>query len=191
SALTAWLAAGQLMSAAAWRPARLWILLSLLLIPAQVFVLTRQPSPAEWAGALAGAIIFCVWGARPAVAWFFIAILVVRGLAPFQFTPSAQPFTWIPFQGFLETSWQAGIRFLLEKVFYYGACIWLLQRLTAQWWQSVALTSAVLLAIEVAQRWLPGRTPEVTDPLLAIVLGVGLWALRESKERHVTLSNPD
>ena len=39
-------------------------------------------------------------------------------------------------------------------------------------------------AIEVAQRWLPGRSPEITDPLLALALA---WLMRHTRERHFTL----
>ena len=52
------------------------------------------------------------------------------------------------------------------------------------WWLvflalTIALT-AVLAATETAQRWLPGRTPEITDPIMAVLLAAVLWLA----ERH-------
>jgi VanZ family protein len=37
----------------------------------------------------------------------------------------------------------------------------------------------LLAAIEIAQIWLPGRTPEITDPLLALAAGATIWLLHD------------
>lgn len=180
SAAASWFVAGRLMTAAGFRQARVWLTFSVLLVPAQIVIVTRQPSSAEFAGAVAGAWLFCLWGEEGgarAAAWAFLGVLLARGLAPFHLTLVSQEFSWVPFGAFLTMDWQRGIRILLEKVFYYGAAIWLLRR-GGQRWRTAAATVAVVLGlIEIAQTHLRGRTPEITDPLLAGLVAFGLWRI--------------
>jgi VanZ family protein len=194
SAAASWFTAGCLIVAAGVRPVRWWLALSILLIPAQIFITGRQPLAAEWTGAVAGTILFSFPGlsrsALPVAGWIFLCVLVARGLAPFHFLPDPQEFIWIPFRGFLGTSWQTGFQFLLEKTFYYGASIWLLRIAVRRLWLAVIVTSMTLAAIEIAQRWLPGRTAEITDPVLALLTGAALWALRIPEAGgNVTIGN--
>ena len=48
---------------------------------------------------------------------------------------------------------------------------------------STVAVAGVLAAIEAIQRYLPGRTPEITDPILALVLGAMLWRIEEDHQR--------
>ena len=52
------------------------------------------------------------------------------------------------------------------------------------------LVALVLAAIEAAQRYLPGRTPEVTDPIMAILLGLGLWAIARPQRAKLEMFDP-
>ena len=74
--------------------------------------------------------------------------------------------------------WQWGIQILLEKLFYYGTAIWLLWRAGVRWTFAIGTVCALLTAIEIVQTRIPGRTAEITDPLLALMAGIGLRALR-------------
>jgi hypothetical protein len=179
----AWFAAGSLFRAGALRPARRLTAISVILIPAQFFVIDRQPARAELAGAVAGAACFALfWQKRniygsvywKILAWAFLTTIVVRGLAPFRFLPEPVPFSLIPFAGFLNMEWQAGIQEMAQKSFWYGTAIWLMRRSGLGSRTSIAVVAAVLLVIEIAQTHIPGRTAEITDPLWAIFAG---WAL--------------
>jgi hypothetical protein len=66
---------------------------------------------------------------------------------------------------------------LIEKVFYYGTAIWLLRAAGIRLVLSVILVAAVLASIEIVQIHLPGRTPEITDPILAVLMGFVLAML--------------
>jgi VanZ family protein len=183
SAALVWFVAGNLFRAAALRPARWLTAISVLLIPAQFFILDRQPVPSEMAGAVVGTACFAIlWPARNVYkdamwkiqAWAFLGLIVVRGLAPFQFVPGANTFSWIPFGGFFEMVWQTGAQVIAEKFFWYGTAIWLMLAAGLRAWTAIALVAATLLVIEIAQTRLPGRTAEITDPLLAIFAGFAL-----------------
>jgi hypothetical protein len=43
----------------------------------------------------------------------------------------------------------------------------------------------VLACIEVVQIFIPVHTPEITDPLLALLLGFGIAALNPSRGREI------
>jgi VanZ family protein len=177
SAAMVWFAAGTLFLASSIRPARWLPLIASLLVAGQLFISGEQPSPSELAGALAGAILWIlfwpkrkIWrdGYRRVQAWAFVLIVLVRGLVPFSFSSAVNTFLWIPFDGFLETEWQNGVRLVLEKFFWYGLAFWLLKKSGMRPWIAAILVSIVLLSIEIAQTHLPGRTSEITDPLLGL-----------------------
>lgn len=175
-----WFVGGRLMAASGLRPASRWLALLLLLIPAQFAVQYRAPLPADLLGALFGNVLFLlrkfIASARRSAAWGFLALLLLRGLVPFHISP-AQPFTWIPFAGLLGMgNWQPGILVLLEKALFYGSAVWLVHTAKFRLPTATGIVIAVLFLIEVAQIHLAGRVPEITDPLLAGVMGFGLYA---------------
>jgi VanZ family protein len=109
-----------------------------------------------------------------------VAVVVLQGLEPFTWSPVPTAFGWLPFRNSITGSLELGYTVLFEKAFWYTALIWLGAR--AGWSLKAATGAAVLLltAIEVAQQWLPGRSPEITDPLLALAFGVLLRVVARS-----------
>jgi hypothetical protein len=146
-----------------------------------LFIVERQPLPSLLLGAVAGVVLFAVWHRDTAPtkvqAGLFLAVVAVRGLSPFQFATGSTEFSWVPFGATLSGDWQSAFRVLIEKVFYYGTAIWLLRAAGVRLVRSVILVAAVLAFIEVVQIHLPGRTPEITDPILAILVGFALAML--------------
>jgi VanZ family protein len=183
SIAVAWFAAGTLFRAGALRPARWLTAISVILIPAQFFIIDRQPTPAELAGAIVGAACFALfWRKRnpygstywKILAWAFLATIVIRGLSPFRFQSAPVPFSLIPFAGFLNMAWQPGIQEMAQKSFWYGTAVWFMRSSGLASRTAIALVAAVLLLIEIAQTHIPGHTAEITDPLWAVFVG---WAL--------------
>lgn len=184
SVAAAWFAACLLIAAAGARMSRGWFFLTALAVPAQLFVAERQPSAAVLVAAIAGVLLFVMWhqGSAPTMpeACFFLAVIVFRGLSPFHFVAGSTSFNWVPFGATLGGDWQSAASVLIEKAFYSGTAIWLLRASGVRLVLSVGIVGAVLLSIELAQTHLPGRTPEVTDPLLAILMGFFLAMLAGS-----------
>jgi VanZ family protein len=181
SAAASWFAGGMLSAAAGVRIPRIWFALTLLAIPVQFLVIDKQPLPSLLLGAVAGVLWFAVRRGENAPtkleAGVFLAVIAVRGFSPFHFAAGSTGFNWIPFGAALEGDWQSTARVLIEKVFYYGTAIWLLRAAGMRLVLSVTLVAAVLASIEIAQIHLPGRTPEITDPILAILIGFALAML--------------
>jgi VanZ family protein len=184
STAASWYAGGLLLTAAGMRFSRGWFGLTLLAIPIQFLIVDRQPLPSGVVGAIAGAVLFalCHRARTPTKteAWIFLGVILVRGLSPFHLAPAAAEFDWTPFVATLLGEWQSAAGVLIEKVFYYGTAIWLLRAAGLKWVPSTIVAAAVLASIEIAQIRLPGRTPEITDPVLAILLGFVLALLSRS-----------
>jgi VanZ family protein len=178
SAAALWFACGLLLEAANLEPAGLLLGVSVLVVPLQLVIISRQPVPSDFLGAVAGSIAFGYFGgarrAVPIVAGAFLGLLLLRGLAPFHFQSAMNYFTWIPFGGFLNMNWQHGLILILEKMVYYGIAIWLLHAAGIRLVAATLIVAAILGCVEVAQIHLPGRTAETTDPVVALLIGLAM-----------------
>jgi VanZ family protein len=161
----------------------------LLLVPLKAFIYTRGVSLAE---IVCSAVVF-------AIAWFvpFRAViaapvlafaLVVHGLAPFHFLSAPHAFFWVPFQASLYLEWEPALTIMLGKVFLYGALLWLLRESGIRLAAATALTAVLLAAIEAIQMYLPGRSSEIVDPLIAVILGWVFWSLGAPGRRPRTVA---
>jgi VanZ family protein len=179
STAAAWYVMGHAIEAAGFRPVNAWLLASLLAIPPRFAVLPRDLVLADVAGAAAGAAAFlCV---RIPCGPALLLLLVIRGLVPFRFA-EFNALSWVPFAGLLEANWQRSTVIIADKLFFYGATIWALHGERAKIRTAAFTTAAVLLCVEVAQQWM-ARIPEITDPILALMIGVGLDAFERRPRR--------
>lgn len=103
--------------------------------------------------------------------------IVLQGLAPFDLRPVIDSFNWFPFHSFFEGSMYHNILSLLLKTFFYSGMVFLLYELGYTWLKSALLTGFLLLLIEASQIYFSGHTPEITDPLLALLLALGMAEL--------------
>jgi VanZ family protein len=111
-----------------------------------------------------------------------LLLIGVRQLDPFQFVVAAEPFHWIPFSGFLEATRGAAIRVAAEKFFLYGAAVWMVRESGASLRTAAGVVAGLLAAGEYAQRYLPGRVAESTDPVLAVIAAcVMVWMKDRSR----------
>lgn len=148
----------------------------LVVIPARLLIVSRTLSWADIAGA-AAAYAMWIWLPRAylrrATPLLLSSALVLGELTPFHFG-RARDFNWVPFRGLLQASWQSSFVLLFRKCFWYGSVMWLWRAKGYRFGPIVLATAAALLALEWAQTFLEGRTPEITDALLALLMGVVL-----------------
>lgn len=185
-----WFAAGRLLIAAGAKSPIRWLLALLLLVPLQFAIINHNPVPSDFEGAAIAALLFSFFGMRARAGRFasiaLLAALTLRGAAPFRFEGTPQAFLWIPFGGLLGTEWQNGVTILLGKVFQYGASILLLDRSGLGAFRAIAAVTLVLACIEGLQTRVPGHVPEITDPLIAMLLGAGFFVLsRPARKRSM------
>jgi len=190
-----WLVVAQLLEnvLGVERTRRLFPLLLLVVLPAKLLVAGRTVTWSELAGAVLACICWYFLSGYPkrtaVVGGLIVSLLIVRGLSPYHWSPIANPFSWVPFGGFLQAPWDFGLLTLLQKTFWYGSAVWLLR--AASWRLAHAAIAVALLlgAIEVIQIHLPGRVAEITDPLLALILAMTLGLLDRSESVRSQLSS--
>ena len=112
------------------------------------------------------------------IALLFAAYIVAERLAPFQFTVYGPAFGWIPFRSLLYGSVELNILSFLEKAFLYGAMIWLLDKSGLRLGTSTILVAVVLFGTSLAETYLPGRSAEITDALMSLLIGAIIAAVR-------------
>jgi VanZ family protein len=121
-------------------------------------------------------------GRRLILGLVLLAAIALNGLAPFKFISQARPFYFEPFIGFIAGNIATAANLVLAKVFLYGAALWLLARGGWRLLPATLVVVVVLTAIEIAQIFLPGRTAEITDPLIAVLMA-GLLAVLPARKR--------
>jgi glycopeptide antibiotics resistance protein len=152
---------------------RSWILATLLLIPAQLAILGKQPTLALLTGAILGGAL-AMRPMRPAPTTVLaLGLLVLWGLAPFRIGP-VQSFAWVPFADAMGDSRNSAVVAILTKCFIYGGSILLLVRAGLRLPVSTLLVAALLCATEAAQVRMVGRTPASTDPVVAALMALVL-----------------
>jgi len=103
----------------------------------------------------------------------FAFSVILQGLEPFQFSNVARPFGWMPFRSLLQSPINTAIVSFFEKVFNYGCLIWLLVQAGLSSRTAAALGGALVLGLRVTQVYLPGRSAEITDfVMLLIIAGI-------------------
>jgi VanZ family protein len=172
----AWLVIARLLVPVVGRAASVPVvaILAAATLASSVLIMTRALSAPQIVGAAAAIVAWPLIAATPRserlVGVLLVIAIAIVGLAPFTFGEVVNDFRWRPMSGFLAGSLVINALALLEKVFLYGSLVWLARESGLSLPLAGALGAAYLLAIEFAQITLPGRVPEITDPLLAVLL---------------------
>jgi VanZ family protein len=175
--IATWLTLAVLLEALFGSDRRRWIFF--LFVPAilfaRIFIVDAILSPAE---VLGGLIAVLAWigglAGLPAragvVASLFALLIVLIGLEPFQFQSPPRAFGWIPFLSFMRGGIEVNIQPFFEKVFTYGAMLWLLGRAGWPLGASTVSVAALVLALRYAEIYLPGRSAEITDFVIVLMI---------------------
>ncbi len=185
-----WLTIGVLVEAIVGQK-RVWLMFPLFVgsvIVAKVLIVDTTVTMAEVAGA---GLAFCVWGILVVgprlrvtlIALLFCGYVVAGRLEPFEFLASGRAFGWIPFLGFMSGSVEIGVLSFLEKFFLFGSSIWLLTRAGLRLGSSAFVVAVILFITSQAQTYLPNRTAEITDAVMALLIGA-VFALVEDETRR-------
>jgi VanZ family protein len=158
---------------------RLIFAVLLLLAAVKLFIAGRTVSAVELVAAVV-AFALVILGNVPtrSVAALLAAAIALHGLAPFHLRMAQNNISLMPFAASLASNWVSATVVLFGKVFLYGSLLWLLRASGIAPVPGAIAVIVLLSVIEFAQIWLPGRTPETTDPMLAAILALGLSSTR-------------
>jgi VanZ family protein len=175
-----WFAFAMLADAVWGRFKAWWLALAMLSLPLRLLLAERALAPAEVCGAALALLLWvAIRGKGRAVvgAGLLAAAIVLRELAPFHFAAEPQAFSWIPFSASFAADRMPAVLVILRKAFDYGAMVWLLRPIGVV--RAGVSVAAALAVLEWVQRYLPGRQPEITDAVLALMMTIPLvWARR-------------
>lgn len=181
-----WLAVALALRAVTVRMRWWWLAGALIVLAARLLIATREVTPDEIGGVVLACLLLAVipqrFQLRAGVTAMALA-LVFRELEPFHFTATAQAFSWIPFVPTFESERQGAMVILSRKAFDYGALVWLLRKSGVRYVRSGLLVAAGLFWFELLQIYQPGRTPEITDAVVAVLMAAALWLSDESPGR--------
>jgi VanZ family protein len=154
-----------------------------IVLLARMFLIAQPIPPAEIYGAL---LALLLWGAlprlhRPAiVTTLFVSLVILQALDRFHFAVTAKSFGWIPFASFIEGPRENGVRVFFEKAFTYGALVWLPMRAGVSFPVATICATVLVFALRLAQVFLPGRSAEITDAAMVLMMAGLMWLLRET-----------
>ena len=103
-------------------------------------------------------------------AWLLASAVVLRELQPFYFLAVPRAFSWVPFAATLDSARTDSLLIIVRKAFDYGAIAFALRIAGWSYVRAGLVIVAGLAGAEAIQTYLPGRTPEITDPLLALIM---------------------
>ncbi len=158
----------------------IWLALAMLAVPLRVVIWDRVVTASDVAGALLGFALWCVIEdkMRTGAGWLLLLVAVfLRELSPFHFSAAAHAFSWRPFAATILAEHAPGVAIILRKAFEYGALVWLLHAGKVRYRTAVFVVAGGLLVMELLQTHLPGREPEITDPILALLMALILHLL--------------
>ncbi len=149
---------------------------------------------ADVAGAAVAVAVWFGWlrRVRRPARWLVPLLLLdlaFAGLAPFELRTAPLEFGWLPFGGFLYGSMWVNAQSACQKLFEYGALVYLLGRAGIRRVPAGAFGAVFVLSIEVAQRYVTGHVPEITDPLLVVVAALAV-AVLEHRDREIASRDP-
>ncbi|MEO8371445.1 MAG: VanZ family protein [Candidatus Solibacter sp.] len=181
-----WFAFALLLRALTARRSAIWLLLAMGCLPLRLVIVERALGPSEVIGALLAMLIWTYpaeTSRLPNGAMALAIAIVLRELSPFEFSGPARAMSWIPFAATLDGERLNAALTLLRKAFDYGALVWLMRASGVAYARAGLMGAAGLLVLEVAQRWMPGRQPELTDSLIVLLLAAVLWGMENSRRR--------
>jgi VanZ family protein len=188
--LTCWLVVNQAIAALFSRPRRLEALLIVIaaVLIGRLIVANQTFVPSELLALLLLLPLVVLMHRmtprprRAALALAVAAVLCIEGLAPFDFAASGARFDLWPFLSWFGNGAPEALRTidwvqLFGKLFLSGALVWVIREWGASINAAVAVVTAMTLAIEVLQIWLPHENASIADPLLAFATGLAMRSL--------------
>ena len=159
--------------------------LSILLFPAllaadfciEILILRNGLTFSDAVAAVAATAIWygwVMWSRRPEgiLAAAMATTIIMLALSPFEWRAEPASISLVPFKAYFSGSFLFGLLVLLEKTFLYGSLIWLLQRAGYRLLLATSVTAVLCGMLEFAQIFFSQHSPDLGDPLHALLLGL-------------------
>src|SRR5262249_48288036 len=101
------------------------------------------------------------------IALIFCGYVIAERLEPFQFCATAGSFSWVPFLGFMSSSFEGAVLSFLQKFFLFGSSIWLVVKAGLPLCLSIIVMAAGFFSPHFFHLFFAGRPAPVTPTTLA------------------------
>lgn len=178
------------------RSRQLLPLAMMFVLGAKTLIVNNVLSADEVAGAAVAIVAWLMMSGvstktRSAVVTGGLVIFVIaERLEPFHFLASGRHFGWIPFLSFMQGSMSINTQSFLEKLFLYGSLIWLLRAIGLRQSFSAAAVAAGLFVTSLAETHLPGRSAEITDAVMTLIIAAVFSLLTQAVASDDEGANP-
>jgi hypothetical protein len=109
--------------------------------------------------------------------WLLLAAWTINAITPFS-PAQGGTFNGVPFATMLQGSMETGVRGLAQSLFIYTAMLWLAHKTGSGMGKAAVCLAIWSCLIELIQMGLLGRTADVTEPILLLLVG---WVLSAAK----------
>jgi glycopeptide antibiotics resistance protein len=187
-----WLSVGFLLRTGVGPKKLAGLLLATMLcfFAAKIVVIGQVLSLPELLGAALAVVLSGVFLGRfarfgvPLLAALLLSLVIFSRVLPWQIGAPQKAFQWVPFYSFLHGgSLQVNVISFAEKFYLYGAVLLLLVTAGMKLRIAIILECAILLATSALQVFMVGRSAEISDAFLALVLGL-VYALLRGQSRE-------
>lgn len=179
------LVAGSALGTLARQPA-LWLGgLLILMLAGKLVIVNLAVDASLLAGILAGYATYLYLLHRGstkifhAAFWFLLAAWTIIAMTPLSFT-SGGTFSGIPFATMLRGSMETAAQETARSLFIYTALIWLAAKMEMRISKAALGLALWSCVIELSQMVFLGRTADVTEPMLILMIGWVLSSMRGS-----------
>lgn len=162
----------------------------------RLLIYHNAPSLAQALGALAGVMAVLVLQLRFARAINGVAasavllIIAIEGVTPFAPRSTLQVPHLIPFAGYLTGSMMINWLSLTRKIFLFGSAIYFLHGSGWHRLPALILVMFLLFFVETFQVFVASGSPDLTDPFLALLLGIFIFKAMPSGAAREKFSVP-
>lgn len=111
------------------------------------------------------------WRGETVVLAVLLAAYTLKALEPFELRPVPAAFSWIPFAGMLQGSMLINAEVLIESVFVFAGLLGLVRMQGSGVGASSVVLALWVGALEALQTYIVGRSPDITEPLLVLLVG--------------------
>jgi hypothetical protein len=114
--------------------------------------------------------------------WLLLAAWTISAITPFS-PAQGGTFNGIPFATMLQGSMETGVKGFTQSLFIYTAMLWLVHKTNAGMGKAAVCLAIWSCLIELIQMGLLGRTADVTEPILLLLVG---WVLSVAKNLEIS-----
>lgn len=147
-------------------------------IAGKVLVVTRVLNASTLAGFAAGYGVWRLvsgwkqpWRGETVVLAVLLAAYTLKALEPFELRPVPAAFGWVPFAAMLQGSMLVNAEVLIESVFVFAGLLGLVRMQGSGVGASSVVLALWVGALEAVQMYIVGRSPDITEPLLVLLVG--------------------